>query len=417
MSSSAHTAPAAQLGSERSRQTVEFYETERFLLDTINEFVGEALVRGEAAIVIATTTHRRAFESSLAAAGVDVATARATGRLVALDDLELLEKFMISGRPDAGRFRDTMAPLIERAQSAGTHVRIYSELVARLWNERNVAATIALGELWQSLESTHRFSLLCAYPMRAFASAESDAVFERICEQHGAVIPSDPYPFHGSVRDRQRAVAKLQREVVELRATVAGVRAEQERLEQLAHVDPLTGLGNRRAFDRHITREWELSRRSDHDRVLVLADLDFFKDFNDINGHAAGDDLLIAFARMLHDAARSTDILCRIGGDEFAVILIDCAEGNEHRFIERVRNLIGEAAGSPFDPIDVSIGHASLLAASSPTDAFERADRAMYAVKRASHERARSSRRPRSAHRLPRDERTTSIADEPLAST
>ncbi len=189
-------------------------------------------------------------------------------------------------------------------------------------------------------------------------------------------------PAGGNVESR-RELAELQREVVNLRATVTRLRADQERLDELAHVDAVTGLGNRRAFDRYLEREWELARRHGHDTRLLLADLDRFKDYNDAHGHSAGDMLLREFADVLKATARSTDIVCRIGGDEFALILSNCDGLDCEAFAERVQMRLRRSQLIDAAALAVSLGHASLKGASSPEEALERADLLMYERKQA----------------------------------
>ena len=115
-------------------------------------------------------------------------------------------------------------------------------------------------------------------------------------------------------------------------------------LAELAYVDSLTKLGNRRAFDLHLEREWALTLRDGIDSFVVVADLDGFKALNDSRGHAAGDLVLRQFAGALRMAARSTDILARIGGDEFGVLLIRCDERAAHSFKVRLREAMAEHA-------------------------------------------------------------------------
>lgn len=372
---------------------VEFYESEEFLTDSLTAFLVPALTSGEAVIVIATAVHRRRLEAALSAAGVDSTEAASNGRYVAVDPVVLLRRFMVAGRPDAGRFRDTVGPMIDGAREVGTRVRIYSEMVAQLHAKGEVAATVALGELWQRLKVTHEFALLCAYPMRTFARDQNDAVFEQICAQHNVVIPSDSYPLGASRNEQERAVARLQRELAALRANMVTLRAEHERLDQLAHVDELTGLGNRRAFDRHLDREWQLARRSRSDSLLILADVDRFKGYNDRFGHATGDELLGTVAEALRSSARNTDIVCRIGGDEFAAVLIGCEESDWPPFTGRTRAALADAKRPRLGEIALSIGYSSLLQAPSPAEALERADTMMYAAKGTSGQRRRTNSR------------------------
>ena len=362
---------------------VEFYETEEFLVDTVSVFVGPALHDGDTAIVVATAAHRRAFDAALGASVVDVDAAAAAGRYLVFDAAELLARFMVAGTPDATRFFDMIGGVIERAAVGGRRVRIYGEMVALLWDAGDVASAIALEDLWNDLAASQEFALLCAYPLRAFEGEESSAAFKRICEQHSTVIPSEGYSLLDGNDEQQRAVARLQQEMTALRADVSRIRAEQEVLAELAFVDALTGLANRRAFDRHLEREWALSRRDGIDSFVLVADLDNFKEYNDRYGHAAGDEALRQFAEALNAAGRSTDVLARIGGDEFGILLVRCRETAAYGFKARVREAMADATRPGLAQLDVSLGHASLQRSTSAVRALARADMAMFADKRA----------------------------------
>ncbi len=113
---------------------------------------------------------------------------------------------------------------------------------------------------------------------------------------------------------------RLQRRLAEIGAP-ADIRELAAELAEQAVRDPLTGLYNRRFFDEALVQNIETSRRYNRDLCLVLFDLDRFKEVNDTFGHEAGDVVLKTFSRLLLKTARKADIVCRIGGDEFAVIL------------------------------------------------------------------------------------------------
>lgn len=363
---------------------VEFYESADHLVRSVTGFIGPVLESGGAAIMIPAPNHREPIERSLRARGLDLQLATSSGRYTTLAVADTLRRFMIAGHPDGGRFRDVIGPLIERAHDRGAgDVRIYSEMVAHLHGSGNVAATIELGELWRHVRADHGFELLCAYPMRAFARDQSEIVFDQICSQHDAVIPSDPFPLQGTKVEHERAVARLQREVVALRVAVARMRANEQRLDELAHVDELTSLGNRRAFNRHLEREWKLSDRSGRQSALVLVDVDDFKSYNDRHGHPAGDGLLSVVAHALRTSARSTDVLCRIGGDEFAAILVDCSNPDALRFTQRVHDALRLGVETVRPSVSVSMGYASILGSPSAAAAFERADAELYRTKEA----------------------------------
>jgi DNA-binding CsgD family transcriptional regulator/PAS domain-containing protein len=219
---------------------VEFYETEEFLVDTVSESVGLSLRRGDAAIVIATPRHRRAFEAALDASGIDVS---AVGdRYLALDAAELLQRFMVDGAPDPERFRQTVHALIERPAADGRRVQIVGEMGLLLWDAGDLASTIMLEDLWNDIGVMHQLARLCAYPLRAFANEANAATFERICDQHTTVIPCESYPMLDSADAQLRAVARLQQESSALHADLARLRAERELVDELAASDALTGL-------------------------------------------------------------------------------------------------------------------------------------------------------------------------------
>ena len=363
---------------------VEFYETEEFLVDTVCGFLAPALSDGDSAIVVATAAHCDAFERALEDAGIDVAAALSDGRYVALEARDVLARFMVAGAPDPARFRETVSAVMAGASAGGRRMRVYGEMVALLWDDGDVASALALEDLWNDLASERAFELLCAYPMRAFDDPDSAGDFKRICEQHTSVIPSEGYSLLAGDAERTRAVARLQQETASLHAEVVRLRAHQEVLAELAYVDSLTGLGNRRAFDLHLEREWALTLRDGIDSFVVVADLDRFKVLNDSLGHAAGDLVLRQFAGALRMAARGTDILARIGGDEFGVLLIRCDERAAHSFMARLREAMAERRWPALAQVGASLGYASLQESTSAAKALQRADLAMFARKRSS---------------------------------
>jgi diguanylate cyclase (GGDEF)-like protein len=363
---------------------VEFYETEEFLVDTVCCFLVPALHAGDGAIVVATPEHRDAFERALDEAGIDVHGAIRDGRYVALDARDVLARFMVDGAPHPQRFRETVGAVMDGAAAGERRLRVYGEMVALLWDDGDMASAVALEDLWNDLGEVRTFELLCAYPMSAFDDPDSAAAFKRICDQHTSVIPSEGYSLLSGEAERARAVARLQQETAALHAEVVRLRAHQEVLAELAYVDALSGLGNRRAFDLHLEREWALTLRDNIDSFVVVADLDRFKQLNDRRGHAAGDEVLRQFAGALRVAARRTDILARIGGDEFGVLLVRCDERAAHSYVARLREAMAQPCWPALAQVGASVGHASLHESTSAAKAMERADLMMFARKRAS---------------------------------
>jgi len=133
---------------------------------------------------------------------------------------------------------------------------------------------------------------------------------------------------------------RLQRRLAEIGAP-ADVCELAARLAEQAVRDPLTGLYNRRFFDEALAQNIESARRYGRELSLVLFDLDGFKQVNDTRGHQVGDEVLKNFAQLLRKTARKADIVCRIGGDEFAVILPEAGLSNVWKFTERFFDIAG----------------------------------------------------------------------------
>jgi diguanylate cyclase (GGDEF)-like protein len=131
-----------------------------------------------------------------------------------------------------------------------------------------------------------------------------------------------------------------------------------QRLEHLSMADPLTGLGNRRAFDEALAAELARARRAGSWLGLVLLDVDHFKDFNDRHGHGAGDEALTQVAQVIAGAARAEDLGCRIGGEEFALLLPGADEHAAGEVAERLRRAV-EARRLPVGSVTVSLGVAA----------------------------------------------------------
>lgn len=165
--------------------------------------------------------------------------------------------------------------------------------------------------------------------------------------------------------------------------------ANTRALRDLASLDPLTLVRNRRVFDTTLDREWRRATRHKTPISLVLVDLDYFKEYNDHYGHVAGDALLVTFARSLAGLyRRAEDCVCRVGGDEFAVVLpCTCAEqvAEETARIGAAIDALAIAhPGSPSGLFSVCVGCATLVPdGTTARDLFELADRALYRAKAA----------------------------------
>lgn len=174
---------------------------------------------------------------------------------------------------------------------------------------------------------------------------------------------------------------------VTLFSDISTVKASAERLDYLAHHDPLTSLPNRLLFSARLKHSLDLARRNQSGLGLLFIDLDHFKAVNDRLGHAAGDNLLRLLASRMDELLRDEDTLARLGGDEF-VLLIEGAknEGDLRRVVNQLLALFPHPVATPLGTVNVtaSIGGAlSTEADETCATLMGRADAAMYMAKKA----------------------------------
>jgi diguanylate cyclase (GGDEF)-like protein len=164
---------------------------------------------------------------------------------------------------------------------------------------------------------------------------------------------------------------------------------------QLADLDALTGLHNRRFFHETLARECARAHRYERKLSLVIFDLDDFKDINDRIGHLAGDAVLAEAAERVRDVVRTADIACRVGGDEFAVILPESSIEDADQLYRRLLNAVSSRPIGQGGKLYLSAGVAELRAEDDPVSFFQRADDALYRAKEAGKGRVVSANAPR----------------------
>ena len=168
---------------------------------------------------------------------------------------------------------------------------------------------------------------------------------------------------------------------------ISGRKLMEERLRRLADYDSLTGVRNRRQFERDLFLQVENCQRYGEQAALLMIDLDHFKQVNDTYGHRVGDEVLKAVAATIRKRLRSTDIVARLGGDEFAVLLPHVSAAKARTVAKDLRRCIAavtiHVSGTPVRPrASIGVAHLDRHVADKET-VFSSADNAMYAEKRA----------------------------------
>ena len=150
---------------------------------------------------------------------------------------------------------------------------------------------------------------------------------------------------------------------------------------RMADLDALTGLHNRRYFHEILAREVARAHRYDRQLTLLIVDLDDFKAINERLGHLAGDNVLAEAAERLLSVVRVSDVPCRVGGDEFAVILPESGLGQAEQLYRRIQTAVSERPIGQVPRLNLSAGVAELTPDDDGTSVFERADEALYRAK------------------------------------
>lgn len=181
-----------------------------------------------------------------------------------------------------------------------------------------------------------------------------------------------------------RVPPELRRVAEEFNRMIKRIQESEETLSDLARVDGLTGLQNRRAFDEALAEMHARMRRTQEAGAVLFVDVDHFKRINDTYGHAAGDDVLRAIARLVTSSLRPSDGIYRIGGEEFCVLLPGVGMTAARDLAERLRQEVAEhkiTAGESDIAVTVSVGGAKAIASLAPARIVEAADAALYRAK------------------------------------
>ena len=268
---------------------------------------------------------------------------------------------------------------------------------------RNLVQVIALGRmayeaLGNDMPEQHMADLLCL-SQEWFGQGYQDigVLLESIAEAAGdlaAILGQDI----GELPDIQATLSKaneqMTRFTLEAQQQVEQLRQIQSDLNQQVDTDGLTGIGNRKKFNRMVAMQFKHCRNGSKPLSILIVDADHFKSVNDKYGHLAGDAVLVDLAQRLNDSVRDSDTACRYGGEEFALIVPNMDAGVAEKLAGRILKSISDV---PFDlskvegvsgklSLTVSIGIAAIDPADpdrfeSATQLLAEADRALYAAK------------------------------------
>jgi diguanylate cyclase (GGDEF)-like protein len=243
--------------------------------------------------------------------------------------------------------------------------------------EKSIVAALGLSAQDAAREASRPSGKLSAndYPMRSHCSVQ----LEGEAGELGSLTVfslSQPRSFEEHVRADLEALASLAARAIENAKRFSEAR-------QLADLDALTSLHNRRYFHETLAREVARAQRYGRKLALIVFDLDDFKAVNDRVGHLGGDSVLADAAERVRDVVRSADVACRVGGDEFAVILPESTLADADQLYRRIQAAVAARPMAWVGKLHLSAGVAELRSDDDARSFFERADKALYRAKSA----------------------------------
>jgi diguanylate cyclase (GGDEF)-like protein/PAS domain S-box-containing protein len=225
-------------------------------------------------------------------------------------------------------------------------------------------------------------------PVEFFGTFRENTFFITLRDLRERIEIEEEFERTKKIRDRDLYARELQVIRDLYKEKLKEIEMMKEEAVRLSYTDDLTGIYNHRFFIEQLTLEVERQKRYSTPLSLLMIDIDYFKHYNDTNGHLAGDQVLKAIAILIQRGVRQSDIVARYGGEEFSAILINARREKALEIAERVRRNVADTrfpneSAQPNKDLTVSVGVATFFTPiSTLTDLIREADHALYRAKK-----------------------------------
>ena len=232
------------------------------------------------------------------------------------------------------------------------------------------------------------------------AGIDHEADYRALTKDNGYVWIRDVVHVVRNEKGETESLVGFMFDISERKKTEEKLISLQKELEALSFKDGLTGIANRRRFDACLELEWTSARRSGQPLSLILLDIDFFKQFNDLYGHIVGDKCLTSVAQTLALAtARPRDVAARFGGEEFVILLPETDEAGAQEVAERCQRLVEKlqiphqkSGDSQWVTFSMGVGTLNPSADMAPSGFVDAVDKLLYAAKQKGRNRIEAAR-------------------------
>ncbi|MBV8379422.1 MAG: sensor domain-containing diguanylate cyclase [Paucibacter sp.] len=285
-------------------------------------------------------------------------------------DLQVLTQMatLVTGLPNAFvTLADPAKPPIRGQESSYCNAALHED-------DMLVVEDVRLDERTRAIAARRTHSTIVTYA-GALIKTEDGRKLGTLC-----ITDDVRRPLNTEQLQLLRSLARQAMNLLSLRQTKKDLTAALESMTRLATVDDLTGLQNRRAFMQEAEKMQKLVARRAGELCVAILDVDHFKKVNDQHGHAAGDRVLKDVAQALRAGLRESDLIGRIGGEEFAVVMPFTHAADAHRRLDQLRLRVAAQRGAGVT-VTISGGLADVPAGTSIGEALKRADAALYRAK------------------------------------